>query len=301
MTTELMVIDQQEYEAFLAASGGTAEDLAGGTGNFLPSLRVNYEEDAEDDDAPKLKGKFYISGTDEPVYAKSVRFRPLTHDYQWTQYDDVAKKVTNRTRLIKSFKEEARDEKGTVKCGKPASKDLKANPALAKQYEDITTYRQIQGLVSYTGIDKNGNEVVVPETLVSIRSKGANFSPFDEEFIKLMPAKSTLWEWGIDLTTTREKNGASTYYVIHYTPDFQNKLPLSIAVFGMMKELQANIDKTNKAIDQKYYDAMSNAADLDDAVEAIKEVKANVKSASSGRPGMNRHLDADLSDDIPFN
>lgn len=294
-TKDIAVINQDELNALIAELGASSEDLQGGGGNFLPQLKVWMEEDDDDDDAPRLKGKLFITGQDPLVYAKAgtVKFRALTQAFQWTQYDSDSQKTVNRTRLITSFKEEARDEKGTLRCGKPPSKELRDNKALQKKYEDITTFRRLQGYVSYVGTTADGEEVSVNNVLVSINAKGASFSAFDEEVIRHMPPKTNLWDFESNITLSKEKNGSVTYYVMHYEPDFVNKVALDIDTFNTLKELKEGMDAFNREVDKKHYAAIHNRNSDNAAIDALKVV--------SGRPGKPSHsLDDDFEDDIPF-
>jgi hypothetical protein len=281
------VISAEELAAFDAASGASKEALTGG-GDFIPSLKVMYDEPDEDTGLPNHIGKFFVTG-DNPVYAKKVNFRPLVQNFQWVQWDDVAKKVVNKTKYISSlFKDEARDELGTVKCGKPPSKELKADPKLAELYDDITTFRNVHGLVWYVGDDADGNEVNVPPTLVTLRLKGANWAPFQEEVIDEMPKGSKIYEFEMKLSAKKEKNGASTYYVVHFDPDFNQRLPMTVDVFETCKGLTTRFDEINKEIDFKYYKAIENRNKSDKAVDALDlEVVHNP-------------LEDDMNDSIPF-
>lgn len=295
MTTELSVINQDELNALIADLGTSSEDLQGGGGNFLPQLKVWMEDDSEEDGAPRLKGKLYITNQEPLVYAKpgTVKFRALTQTFQYTKYDKEAQKTVNRTRLMNSFKDEARDEMGTLRCGKPPSKDLRDNKALQELYKDVTTYRRLQGYVSYVGTTADGEEVKVDNVLVTINAKGASFSTFEEEVIRNMPPKTNLFEFSSDITLTREKNGSVTYWVMHYAPDFANKIALDLETFNTLKELKAGIDNFNKEVDKKYYEAVHNRTEDDAAINALKTV--------SGRPGKLNTLADDFDDDdIPF-
>jgi hypothetical protein len=300
-STELMVISQADLDALASETGASQEDLNGGGGSFLPQFKVWSEDDPDDEGAPRRKGKLFITGQEPLVFAKAntVTFRPLTQSFQWTQWDDSTKTVTNKSRLVTSFKEEARDEKGTVKCGKPPSKDLKENKALKEMYDDITTWRRIQGFVSYSGVDEQGNDVEVKDVLVSINSKGASFTAFDEEFVKKMPEKSSLWDFNARITLSKEKNGAVTYWVMHYEGDFATKLPVNVLVFNTIKDLNDKRVAANRAIDKKYYEALEAKNGDNAAINALKNVGGG---SSSGRPGLNRNqLDDDFDDNsIPF-
>lgn len=290
---ELAIVDPSLLAALAEELGSSAEDLQGGGGSFLPTFKVWSEDDEED--GPRLKGKLYITGQEPLVYAKAgtVKFRALTQTFQYTQFDKDKNATVNRTRLMSSFKDEARDEKGTLRCGKPPSKDLRDAPKEVKErYADITTYRRLQGYVSYVGTTAEGEEVEVKDVLVSISNKGASFNSFDDEVIKNMPPKTMLWDFESSITLTKEKNGSVTYWIMHYEPDFANKLPVTMPVFETLTELKNGIEAFNKEIDTKYYQAKEAGNVSDNAIDALKTV--------SGRPGKFNGLDEDLDDDIPF-
>lgn len=299
MSTDIAVLSQAELDllnSLAAEMGASQEELTGGSGSFLPALKVWMEDDSEEDGAPRLKGKLYVTGQDPIVYVdpkNPPKFRALTQTFQWRQWDDANKVNVNKTRLLYSFKEEARDEKGTIRCGKPPSKDLKDNKELQKKYEDIKTFRILQGLISYVGKTADGTEVEVKDLLISIQAKGASFNAFDEEVVKQIPDKFNLWDFESYITTTREKNGTVTYWVMHYEPDFNTKLPMTLTVLNTISDLKNKIDATNKAIDTKYYDAINGRDKDQGAIDALKTV-------SGGRPGKFNALDDDMSDDIPF-
>jgi len=100
-----------------------------------------------------------------------------------------------------------------------------------------------------------------------------------------------LWDFASTITLKKEKNGQTTYYVMHYEPDFAKKIPLTTPVWADLGELKKKIDETNKAIDKKYYEAVNAKTGDDAAIDALKTV-------SKGRPG--KGLSSDFDDDIPF-
>ncbi len=286
MTTDVTVVNQEELDAFAARTGATAEQLTGG-GDFLPNLKVNYQD--EDANGKAIKpGLLFVTNQDIPVYAESVTIRPLLHGYQWTQWDDKEKKTVNKTIFVGSFQEEARDEKGTVRCGKPTGKFLRDNPDQKDKYEDITLYRTIHALVSYDGKDADGNEHSVVNLPVVMRLKGDNFMPFGEEYIDNLPKGSRLWDFESVLTVEKRKQGTVNFWVIHYDTDFTKRLPLTVEVFDTMKAMQSRLDKVNKDINTKYYSVLKTRA-MDDAGINVLDITPN-------------SLDDDFTkdDDIPF-
>lgn len=281
------IINQQELDAFIRANNISTDDLQGGGGDFLPNLKINYDEEDVNGKAIK-KGLFFVTGQEVPVYAETVSIRVLLQDFQWTEWDPGQEKITNRTIFVKDLTDEARDEKGTLKCGKPASKILRDNKELAAQYEDITAYRTLHVLVSYTGQDADGNEHTIENLPAAMRLKGSNFMPFDEEYIKLLPKGSLIWDYNIQLSARREKQGKVFYWVIEFAPDFTSKVPLTVDVFETAKAMQTRLNDINKEIEEKYLEAVNKRSGTDKAIDAL-DITPRVLSE-----------DFDAEDDIPF-
>ncbi len=280
------VINQEELSAFIADTRSSAEDLLGGV-DFLPQLKVNYLDEIElngkkHDTTSKL-GHFVVYIDDTPVFAKNVTFRPLLQTYQYINYDDDKKQVVCRSVLFNDFSDEARDEQGTLRCGKPPSKVLKDNKELKKQYENINLYRSVDGLLDIDGEDVEGNKVSHKGVVVTFRGKGVNFTPFNEEYLQTLPKGSIIWDYALKLGVTKHKNdpkSAASYYVIHFEADFANKLPFTAQEFEIAKDLKRRIDETNKEIDKLYFKALNRDklnAELDEAAGSL-----------------------DLDDEIPF-
>lgn len=271
-------INQGEYEAFLAQHKVSQEALNGG-GDFLPQLKVNYMDEAKNaaGDTVELKpGLFTITTKDDvTLFAKNVKFRPLLQTYQYIDYDKEADAVVNRSILFNDFSEEAIDEKGTVRCGKPPSKVLKDDAELKKAWSHVNLYRSIDGLVSGTGTDIDGKPVTIENVLCTFRGKGSNFSPFQDEYTKLLPKGSLLWDYDLTLSTTKHKQdpkSAVSYFVVHFEADFGKKLQFSVKEFETVKELAKRVEATNKEISGKYYKALESqqaSGQLDAAAHAL--------------------------------
>lgn len=290
--TNLTTINQDELNAFLSQHKVSQEDLNGG-GDFLPALRVNYMDEVTiDGKTYELKpGTFTITVGDVTVYAKNAKFRPLLQNYQYIDFDKDKEEVVNRSIIFNDFSEEARDEKGTVRCGKPQSKVLKDNPALKKAWEHVNLYRSVDGLTTIEGVDVYGKPVKFENVLSTFRGKGTNFSPFQEEYTKLLPKGSMLWDYELVLSTTKHKQdpkSAVNYFIVHFEADFAKKLQFTVEEFDLVKSLARRVEDTNKEIDKKYYTVLSGNKDAE-LMDAI-DITPNESS-----------LDADFDgDDNPF-
>lgn len=265
-----IVVFSAEQERQLAAALGAGQQQGGG--NRIPVLKVNAD-DEDDSGRPLPKGSFFISDQEVTVYGKTVRIRPLAEMFQYQDYNAVEKKVVNKTVLVPSFRDELIDEKGGVRCGKPASKVLKENPDLAEKYKSITCYRMVYCLVSYDGETVTGEKVTVENVPALLRLKGANFSPFEDEFRKRLPKGQNLWNFWATVSATRKKNGSVTYYVMGFDPNIGNPVQLDTPTFESIKALKDMIDADNERVRQKHMGALrgrqeaSSSADIIDLVE----------------------------------
>lgn len=275
--TEVAIIDDAELDAFASQAGVNEEDLSGAT-DYLPQLKVNYQEENPTTKKELKKGTFFLTGKDKAVYAKNVVFRPLLQDFQWTEWNKEQKKTVARTVFIKNFGEEARDDKGTVRCGKPTSKEIKertkTNPKYPELFEGIKCYRTVHGLVSYVGTDEDGVEYTIENELCVLRLKGANFNPFKDEYLDNLPKGSRLWDYDLNLGTTREKNDPSSatyFYVVHYDADFTNRKVMTADVFDMVKSADARVKEFNVEIEAAYIKALTDTKTSGEAMDAIDE------------------------------
>ena len=263
MTTAIATVSASDERALAAMLGMATEEKT-----FMPQLKINLDdEDAAGNELKK--GKFFITGQEVPVYADKVRIRPLSQMFQWVEYDPDANKSTNRTLVIPNFRAEPRDEKGGVRCGKPASKVLKDNPELAKKFKNITCFRLVHCLVSYTGNTSTGEEVTVENQPALLRLKGANFSPFEDEVVKALPKGTKLYDFWIEVSNTKKKNGSVTYFVLNFNPDIGKPVPLDQMTYDTMVHIVGTIKEENDRIESKYRAAISGRNADSAAMNAI--------------------------------
>lgn len=212
---DLTVIDpaeQQKLMEMMGMSTGGSEQS-----DRLPMIKINTDD--EDENGNELpRGTMYLRGMDPSVYAKEVKIRVLGMHYQYIEYDPDQNKTVCRTTINKSFNQDFLDTRGTTKCGmtKPKSK-MEAYEK--ERFKNVTCFRQLRGLVSYEGVDAKGNTVSVENQPMIMLLKGSNFMPFDEEVVKKLPRGSAVWDYWLNVSLERKKNGSVTYYVMHYDFD----------------------------------------------------------------------------------
>lgn len=263
---QLVTINSAEERA-LAALLGASSDTPERT--LLPILKINLDD--EDDAGNSLKkGTFMLTGQDDTVYAEKVRIRPLSQMFQWVNYDPEQNKTVNKTIIVPRLNMEARDEKGGVRCGKPASKVLKENPDLAKKYKSITCFRYVHCLVSYTGTNGAGEEKVVENVPALLRLKGVNFSPFEEQVMDRLPKGKKLYEFNVDITATRKKNGSVVYYLLGFEPDLGNPVGLDQITYDTMLHIVNMIKDENDRIESKHRSAVSSKNIDTSALKAVE-------------------------------
>lgn len=264
--------------AELAAELGAKRTDTGGP--RIPLLRINRA--VEDDQGRELpRGKIFIAG-ENPVYADSVTFRPISHHFQYSKYDSEKKKYVCMSRQIADWGEEARDTQGTVRCGKPDSKSMRGMDRDQRaKYKDIKLARLIRGVVSYTGKDIDGNEVTIENQPVLLKLTGQNnfqsgadkpYAPFEEQFKKKIPSGYDMWNFDVTLTSKKHKNdtGDIIWYTFEYAFDPKNPQPLTNELFESIKAVSKIVKDENAKVDQAYMAAIRG--DLDDDADIYERL-----------------------------
>jgi|TARA_R110000744_G_scaffold20569_1_gene54009 hypothetical protein len=263
--TDLAVVNPEELSKLASILGATQERSAGNS--RLPELKINAQAD-DDDGNPLPRPSFYLKGQAQTVYADTVQFRPLSHHYQWLHYDPEANKLVNKTRMVKNFREEARDIKGGVKCGKPPYKVMQELPDEERErFREITLFRQVRGLVSYTGKTVAGEEVVIENVPCILMLKGSNYSAFESDYMDKLPSGAAIYDYEITLSAKRNKNGSVTWFTFVYGET--TKVPMSKDAYDTMLVIAEMITKENKQVDDAYFDAIRSDSIDDGAIDAL--------------------------------
>jgi hypothetical protein len=270
-TGNALSLDTQSAAKLAAEMGmSVANNSSGTNASRLPELKINSQVDDENGN-PIPRGQFYIKGLETIAYAESVNFRPLGHHFQYLHYDTEAKKLANKSVIMNSFREEARDIKGGIRCGKPKSSVLRDLPQEQRdRYADITCFRQVRGLVSYKGKTVDGEEVVYENQPVILMLKGTNFNPFEDEFMKVIPRSRNLWDYQAKLTSKRHKNGSVTWFTFHFAPDLKTPLGLDETVMESIKAIRDAIRSENDRVNAAYKKALRNDTLDQAAIDALE-------------------------------
>lgn len=245
--TTIDPVEQQRLKEYMGMAANNVADRVS-----LVKINVDHEDDNGKEIPP---GSIYLKDEDTLVYAKTFKFRVLGHHFQYIEYDPEQNKAVCRTLINKSFNEDFLDTRGTMKCGMMKAKS-KMEPYEAERFKNVTCFRQLRGLISYEGVDADGNSHTVSNKPAIMLCKGSNFMPFDEEVVKKLPRKSAAWDYWLDVSLERKKKGSVTYYVMHFKFDPSNaqlldpKTAESVSVFAKM------VDSDNKRILEQHHEAI---------------------------------------------
>lgn len=262
----------------LAAEMGAA--TSGSSGARLPRLTTNRR--IKDDDGNRLElGHFYLTGQDKTAYAASVKFRPLSHHFQYTQYNADEKKMENYTVQVSNWQEELRDIKGTIRCGRPDSKILnKMTAEQKKKYKDIKNVRLIRGLVSFVGKTASGEEVVYENQPCLVKLSGQNnfqstdkgvYARFDKQVRDRIPRGYEMWHFELDVTSEEHfsDDGSVFWHTFEWSLDPKNPIPLDQKTYDSIVYIAEMVRDENAEVDAKYFEAIKEQADIQGALDAL--------------------------------
>lgn len=271
MSNELTTVDQAELKALAAELGAVSTQRNAHA--RVPLLKINRDvEDAKGRELPR--GKFFLTG-ENPAYADTVTFRPLSDHFQYSRWDAEQKKFTCRSRQISDWKDEARDTCGTIRCGKPSGQDWESlSEAQKEKARAVKLTRLVRGLVSYTGTTLDGEEVTYDMQPCLLRLTGQNnfqtggkrpIAPFEEHFKKRIPTGYEMWQFDLTLSAEKHRNDAGViWYTFKYDFDPNAIIPTTVPVFESVKAVAELVRSENKLVDDAYMKAIRN--NVDDAV-----------------------------------
>lgn len=229
----------------------------------FPFLNINAAHE-NDEQKPIPAGTFTFTKDAKrwfSVKGEPVTFRVFLRVYQYSVYDEKEQKVVNRSRLIRSFNEEAYDEKGTIKCGKVSRKEVdKLTPAQKEKQEEIKCSQILYGVVGGNFECPATNEKQTLSNFPVIwRTNGSNFMSMGNAIDQLFSKNKPFLQVDMSITLRREKNGSVVYYVAEPTfdltkpPVWDNERDLPV-----MKEFVELVNTANQAITDKYKEALAN-------------------------------------------
>ena len=242
-----------------------------GPSNRLPELKINYQRKDKEGRSIKDKiGMFYVKGLEKEVYAEEVKIRVLSQVFQWIDFDEEEMKPRNRTIMIPRFSMEPIDELGTIRCGKPTSKQMADWGKEEKaKFSTINLFRQLRGLVSYKGVTAEGEEVVIENQPMILMNKRGNYMTFEDQVIKKISGRDFKDFW-VTVKSIEQEMGSVVYYTFDYEPDLLNPVPLDDDTYQTMLRFAEMISSDNDKIKQKYNASLGGMDAIDmDAMNAL--------------------------------
>jgi len=266
MSSEITTVDQTEANALLAQLGTVTSDQI-----KVPFLNTQYKpDDKQGRDVNAHRGSFYLSNQSNPVYAKQVKARFLCQHFQYRVTNSETFKTDNKTVLMEDIRKvaEPRDMKGGIRCGRPDPKvwrNLDADDK--KNYSHIKAYRILKGVVSYTGVTADGDEVTVENEPFQLWHKGMNYMGFDRDVTKNLNGGHfhTMW---IDLSN--KKDGMA--YVTNFNLDFKTPAPMTQEVVDTLRTFLDMVRQENDLILSSFDKAQNgDASEIDGAMDTVLE------------------------------
>ena len=247
-----------------------------GPSNRLPELKINYQRKDKEGRSIKDKiGMFYVKGLEKEVYAEEVKIRVLSQVFQWIDFDEEEMKPRNRTIMIPRFSMEPIDELGTIRCGKPTSKQMSDWGKEEKaKFSTINLFRQLRGLVSYKGVTAEGEEVVIENQPMILMNKRGNYMTFEDQVIKKISGRDFKDFW-VTVKSIEQEMGSVVYYTFDYEPDLLNPVPLDDDTYQTMLRFAEMISSENDKIKQKYNASLGGMDAID--MEAMNALDADLE------------------------
>jgi hypothetical protein len=247
-----------------------------GPSNRLPELKINYQRKDKEGRSIKDKiGMFYVKGLEKEVYAEEVKIRVLSQVFQWIDFDEEEMKPRNRTIMIPRFSMEPIDELGTIRCGKPTSKQMADWGKEEKaKFSTINLFRQLRGLVSYNGVTAEGEEVVIENQPMILMNKRGNYMTFEDQVIKKISGRDFKDFW-VTVKSIEQEMGSVVYYTFDYEPDLLNPVPLDDDTYQTMLRFAEMISSENDKIKQKYNASLGGMDAID--MEAMNALDADLE------------------------
>ena len=222
-------------------------------GTSLPILKVDYSDGNE--------GKLSITIDGQEVRAETVWLRPLINSFKWSHYDFDQKEMMVETIEVRNiFQEEPIDSNGTLRCGKPRSKDMDQDTR--QKWKHINFQRIIRGLVDI------GEHTNIPCIMFL---KGASRDTIDEQYFKKLSGNNHMRDFKVAVSTKSEKRGSVKYFVVNFMPDLEHPIPVDQPTVETIQIMTNQIEEKNKAIREKYTQKLKDKNLDNTSIDALKD------------------------------
>ena len=261
------------------------------TGNGLPVLRVNYDD--QDKDGNEIpRGQWTVLDVDGvAVYAKEVQLVPMYATYQYSHYDaDLGKQISVSTHFRK-WSEEVPDSAGGYKCGKIPRKEVEKLSGPEKDLQrKIKLSRVVFGLLTATGLTKQGTERTITNLPVVFYARGSNYMPMEDFLNKLNDDNIMPQTVVANLALKREKNNGVTYWEVVPTNSGSRKITKDD--FDAIRVFDGLVRNENDSILDKFAKARTKGTRRSDEILSEKYRDKVIE-------GTSKSLADDLNDTVP--
>jgi hypothetical protein len=261
-----------EQRAMLAKATGQAADQGG---NQLPKLRVNYdaewvdENNADAEPVALKRGYFKVSiKTDDETYttaySKTAEVHPYHKTTMYSIYDNDNPAAGLATTRFVEWNDVILDTWGgevqAMKYGKTMRKQY---PHLDTKPSPLKCITSVYCTVTLPdAVDMNGTPVEIVNLPCEWQTKGSSFMPTVEAFDALKKQGKLFQAHSFKLTTKREKNDGTVYFVTH--PELaKDEVGFTAEDFTLLNEFIKTVEAEDQQVIKKFKEAKAKATDDD--------------------------------------
>lgn len=273
---EIANIDKMSTEEIMKAIG---QDSGSNLAPSVPRLGINRNPEDESGNRLPIGNYFvYDSSVGENIYGKPILFRPFHSAMQYMHFDPEQNEYVNRSVIFKSWKDEAIDLQGGVKCGKVLRKEMDdLTPEQQAVQRQIRCYKLLYGLVTFEGKKANGETYSIKNFPALWRVTGTGYRPVNEAVEKTKRSKRLMFTLDFTLDSNKQKKGSNVFYVPTINVNYKSNLPMSDTDKETYSHFQEIIQVENDEIISLWKDVKNKKANESDGttVKVIKTVEAD--------------------------
>lgn len=251
---EIVAVDQELLAKLDAMNDdGRSSSNRSSDGVTTPILKISYNNGHA--------GHFHMNYQGQDYFSEKVSFRPLVQSFKWSHFDFDTKEMVVETIEVRNiFQEEPIDTKGTIRCGKPPSKNL--DKEARDKWKHITFNRILRGVVDI------GELTNIPCIMFL---KGASRDVFESQYFDRLSGSQHMRDFKCELSTKQEKTGAVKYFVLVVDPKFDDQIPVDQPTVETIQVFTKQIEDKNKAIRDKYTETLKANNEDQTSIKALKD------------------------------
>jgi|TARA_S200002703_G_scaffold144960_1_gene139008 hypothetical protein len=278
MVNDLQTFQSLSKEEIMKMTG--QDDGSEMSAGILPKLSISRQ--AEDEEGNTLRPGVYSTyypDIEAKVYSlkekdKPVHFRPFIRGYQYMKYDADTNSYPSTSIIFKSWKEEAIDSTGGVRCGRIIGKSKdELTPAEAEAQRSARCYILVYGLVTMDATTADGSPVKVENMPILWRSAGSSFRPVSEAIQGLKGKDKLMQNHVLHLNTPLRKTAGSNVYYVPSISISNEEVQFTKDDLEHMEMFQSRIKDENDAIFAKWKEAQDKKSSDGETAKVINEIE----------------------------